>query len=557
MTNGVASAGMGPDLTRPASSVGRPGQGRDGSGRDDFSALMDGLNEKPAPAPETSGPTQEGDPAAPDEDDRPAEKESGDEERADPLLSGLQTGPILVTPKDPQELAPQPIGANPETELTEAEPALPSPSKLRPREAGEVTATEPAESGAEMVRDDQLGAWLRPMADSPEVSGDAQNRPAPKAGPWASPSERVLGALLRGPAEMTGLLSEAAGAALSGDPPREGFDGPGTPVAAREGRTSKDLAVQPGNRRAWLGSWAVPGALAAPAHERSQAGGLPNFLPKDGPSPNVATASSAADAVAKEPSASLAMVRSGTLKTPKTVPVAEDTASDAPSPKTSRFAGGEGEVPTSRPVLISAPAAIGRPRTTGNESALGSGMRVRDVVQLAGKKNQVSDALPPLVGWSMGTGALGAVPAQVTPPEAQRIARQVARHPVLRTGGSAEVSLAPVELGHLRLSVEMSEGGLRVVIEAARPETCDLMRRHVETLRQELRQEGLEAVSVSIGGRESRQGDGRSPGGRQDDAWTALGAGAATGGTGGLGPASSDPPVPRPARVAGHLDLRF
>ena len=72
------------------------------------------------------------------------------------------------------------------------------------------------------------------------------------------------------------------------------------------------------------------------------------------------------------------------------------------------------------------------------------------------------------------------------------------RDPVLRTGGSAEVSLAPKELGQLRLSVETSDTGLRIVIEAARPETADLMRRHVEALRQELRQEGLGAVSVSI-----------------------------------------------------------
>jgi flagellar hook-length control protein FliK len=136
---------------------------------------------------------------------------------------------------------------------------------------------------------------------------------------------------------------------------------------------------------------------------------------------------------------------------------------------------------------------------------------------------------------------------------ARSVARQVADHPVLRTGGQAEVDLNPRELGPLRVTVEGTEGALRLVIEAARPETADLLRRHAETLRQELRQEGLGSVGVSIGGGgEGRRQEG-APSGRRWD------------GAPGPGPAAwgAAPPPPRPAPPAssrtagGHIDLRF
>nr|WP_256439160.1 flagellar hook-length control protein FliK [Rubellimicrobium arenae] len=140
------------------------------------------------------------------------------------------------------------------------------------------------------------------------------------------------------------------------------------------------------------------------------------------------------------------------------------------------------------------------------------------------------------------------------PAVARHIARQVAEHPAMQAGGTAEMTLAPKELGHLRLSVEVTEAGLRVVIEAARPDTADLMRRHVETLRQELQQEGLGSVSVSIGGGGERNegtpsGQGR---GAEQGSYSALPS------TPGAGPASSAAATTSRSRPsAGHLDLRF
>lgn len=201
--------------------------------------------------------------------------------------------------------------------------------------------------------------------------------------------------------------------------------------------------------------------------------------------------------------------------------------------------------------LPSGQAAGGRRPAAAVAPIGSSGDRGRDPSQAGATADRALDASHSGAP-SPGIGPPGPVSPSDIPPDARRIVRQVATHPVLQTGGSAEVRLAPEELGHLRLSVEMGEGGLRVVIEAARPETCELMRRHVDTLRQELRQEGLGSVSVSIGGGEGRRGEDQGPSGRPAERWPAFGDRAAA-----ADPGLSDLPLLQPAGTTGHLDLRF
>jgi hypothetical protein len=132
------------------------------------------------------------------------------------------------------------------------------------------------------------------------------------------------------------------------------------------------------------------------------------------------------------------------------------------------------------------------------------------------------------------------------------VARQIVAHPMVKAGGAAELHLAPEELGQLRLSVEPTGDGLRVTIEALRPETADLLRRHVEVLRQELRQDGLGSVSVSIGGGEAGRGSGAPP-----DRSQLAPVGSLADGTAATAPLPTTPPLPRPHPAAGQLDLRF
>jgi flagellar hook-length control protein FliK len=63
-----------------------------------------------------------------------------------------------------------------------------------------------------------------------------------------------------------------------------------------------------------------------------------------------------------------------------------------------------------------------------------------------------------------------------------------------------EISLNPEELGRLRLAVSTSDASLHVNVAAERPETLDLLRRHIAMLGQEFQALGYEDVSFSFNG---------------------------------------------------------
>lgn len=65
--------------------------------------------------------------------------------------------------------------------------------------------------------------------------------------------------------------------------------------------------------------------------------------------------------------------------------------------------------------------------------------------------------------------------------------------------GTVELSLAPQELGRLRMSLMQDGEAVRVLLTAERPETIDLMRRHADQLVQEFRQAGFSGATLSFG----------------------------------------------------------
>ena len=74
------------------------------------------------------------------------------------------------------------------------------------------------------------------------------------------------------------------------------------------------------------------------------------------------------------------------------------------------------------------------------------------------------------------------------------------------TDGGVTISLTPVELGELQLSMRPEGDRIHVAITAERPETLELLRRHSEQLTQELRQAGFQAATFSFsqGGHQDR-----------------------------------------------------
>ena len=67
-------------------------------------------------------------------------------------------------------------------------------------------------------------------------------------------------------------------------------------------------------------------------------------------------------------------------------------------------------------------------------------------------------------------------------------------------GGPIDIALDPPELGRVRLSLVEVNGAMTVSITAERPETADLMRRHLALLADEFARQGLDAPMVYISG---------------------------------------------------------
>jgi flagellar hook-length control protein FliK len=65
--------------------------------------------------------------------------------------------------------------------------------------------------------------------------------------------------------------------------------------------------------------------------------------------------------------------------------------------------------------------------------------------------------------------------------------------------GTVEIALDPPELGRVRMSLVDIGGTVALSIVADRPETADLMRRHLDILTQEFGRAGLDAPNVRVG----------------------------------------------------------
>jgi flagellar hook-length control protein FliK len=70
------------------------------------------------------------------------------------------------------------------------------------------------------------------------------------------------------------------------------------------------------------------------------------------------------------------------------------------------------------------------------------------------------------------------------------IARQMAEALQKASDRTVEIALSPKELGRVRMSISAAEVGITVNVVAERPETLDLMRRHIEQLAHEFAELG-------------------------------------------------------------------
>ena len=105
---------------------------------------------------------------------------------------------------------------------------------------------------------------------------------------------------------------------------------------------------------------------------------------------------------------------------------------------------------------------------------------------------------------------------EVTKPDPGR--PETARHAsaqiveAIRQGrdGSIDVALNPEELGRVRLTLSGSDGALHVTIQSERPETGDLLRRHIAQLERDFQDLGYVNVSIDFGKSPDQSWEGRT-----------------------------------------------
>ncbi len=147
---------------------------------------------------------------------------------------------------------------------------------------------------------------------------------------------------------------------------------------------------------------------------------------------------------------------------------------------------------------------------------------------------------------AMAEPRAGTMPAVDT---AQRIAQQIAARLDVPGPGTFDLALQPEELGQVRLKLVSHDAGSLLIVQAERPETLDLMRRHIGVLEQDLRALGHDQLSLRFSGGHAGDAGQRAA---QHAAPQA-----ASEGTPAADPRPSTQTAPAPPRARDHLDLRL
>jgi len=112
-------------------------------------------------------------------------------------------------------------------------------------------------------------------------------------------------------------------------------------------------------------------------------------------------------------------------------------------------------------------------------------------------------------GQISGASAQSAAPAFASTPGAglghaaiQQVAVAIRRS----EGGEIEIALEPEELGKVRLTLTPHDTRVAVSVMVERPETLDLIRRHIDALTNDLRQQGYSQVAFDFAQGQNQQG---------------------------------------------------
>ena len=88
--------------------------------------------------------------------------------------------------------------------------------------------------------------------------------------------------------------------------------------------------------------------------------------------------------------------------------------------------------------------------------------------------------------------------AGLVPPAVDDVGRQI--NSLLRDPGTGTIALRlnPKELGSVTITLQPVAEGMVILVQAERPETADLMRRHTDLLLQEMRHAGFAQTAIHV-----------------------------------------------------------
>lgn len=201
-------------------------------------------------------------------------------------------------------------------------------------------------------------------------------------------------------------------------------------------------------------------------------------------------------------------------------------------------------------------------RTVSSHTAAGQIPKQASSATPAEVGSQPSPALEPDMaegisppGAEVSPRAAGGRGDFVSPANAPDLARDVAVQiaQTVTQGGSRslDVTLQPEELGRLRISMSSEHGALAVTLQADRPETLDLIRRHIDLFAEELRRLGHGSVGFSFqhgspGGGGAQPGAAMTPPGGEPSTLPAD-----------IAPEATLTPAPVPLAPRAGIDIRI
>lgn len=264
-----------------------------------------------------------------------------------------------------------------------------------------------------------------------------------------------------GTAPLTGWAQENKEPVLTRTPEPTMAKGLQVQDAALPARGSEKPASRPLAPEAGRGAPPVPSDVAAPQ-----------------PSPPITPTGQASPALPVSAPPPTPTPPTASVRTPDAIPPeASPRETNAPSPQT-RIAAPPQPVPEApQPAL---PA--GTPSSYTDDTDLGEPFDLAEIAPFSDKSTSVATTASRYV------------------PQVPAAARQVLQHMIetpIQVGERIEITLSPEELGRVRLSAAQTDQGVILMVQAERPETLDLMRRHLPELMQDLRDLGFGDVSYS------------------------------------------------------------